>query len=106
YTDSDEKNFGFQQIHDVIGSKQLVKQNTRQYYKQLQADKSPAEAFNVYKELRILAAHGKSPWGLRSINSIIDQMLKKRPRTDGRRSWYSGKPIIVNTNDYNLGLYN
>src|SRR5699024_6406234 len=105
-TDSDEKNLGFQQIHDVTGLKQLVKQNTRQYYQQLQDAKSPAEAFNLYKEFRILAAHRKGPWGVRFINSIIDQLLQKRPRTAGRRSWYSGKPIIVNTNDYNLGLYN
>ncbi|HLR31437.1 MAG TPA: ATP-binding domain-containing protein, partial [Fodinibius sp.] len=85
---------------------QLLKRKVDKYYRQLQNEFSPAQAFGILEQFRILAPHRKGPWGAGYINELIEQMLKEGKGETGFRTWYAGKPIIVNTNDYSLGLYN
>ncbi|WP_280549918.1 exodeoxyribonuclease V subunit alpha [Halomonas sp. 11-S5] len=66
----------------------------------------------------VLAAHGKfqllcalrrGPWGVEGLNERIRVALEKEgliDTGDGRRLWYSGRPVLVTSNDYSLGLMN
>ncbi|MDW7748527.1 exodeoxyribonuclease V subunit alpha [Halomonas sp.] len=66
----------------------------------------------------VLAAHGqfqllcalrRGPWGVEGLNERIRVALEKEgliDSGDGRRLWYSGRPVLVTSNDYGLGLMN
>ncbi|MCL7940466.1 exodeoxyribonuclease V subunit alpha [Halomonas sp. ATCH28] len=66
----------------------------------------------------VLAAHGqfqllcalrRGPWGVEGLNERIRAALEKAgliDSGDGRRLWYPGRPVLVTSNDYGLGLMN
>ncbi|PRY71445.1 exodeoxyribonuclease V subunit alpha [Halomonas ventosae] len=66
----------------------------------------------------VLAAHGqfqllcalrRGPWGVEGLNERIRVALEKEgliDSGDGRRLWYPGRPVLVTSNDYGLGLMN
>src|SRR5699024_2137470 len=105
-TDPTEGELSFYEPDDFSIFRQLLKQKVDKYYRQLQNEFSPAQAFDILEQFRILAAHRKGPWGVGYINKLIEQMLREGEREAGFRTWYAGKPVIVNTNDYTLELYN
>ncbi|NAW33563.1 exodeoxyribonuclease V subunit alpha [Halomonas alimentaria] len=67
---------------------------------------------------KVLAAHGqfqllcalrRGPWGVEGLNERIRVALEKEgliDSGDGRRLWYPGRPVLVTSNDYGLGLMN
>ncbi len=56
---------------------------------------------------RVLCAHRQGPEGASTWNEQIRRWLfASRPLTEDGEAWYAGRPVIVTTNDYSLGLYN
>ncbi|MCW9708208.1 exodeoxyribonuclease V subunit alpha [Fodinibius salsisoli] len=84
----------------------ILKEKTERYFQQLQHCNSPQEAFDRLAGFRILAAHRKGPWGIRYINQYVEKVLQQKGRIPKYAHWYPGKPIIINVNDYALGLFN
>lgn len=68
--------------------------------------KTPGPAFDYFNRFKILCALRYGPYGSVNVNDVIMQALKERRIVDPGERWYSGQPIIVNRNDYNLKLYN
>ncbi len=85
---------------------ELLTQRADRYFGRLSRCSSPDEAFAILKDFRILAAHRRGPWGIRYLNRYIEGILQERGSIPKYRQWYPGKPVIVNINDYSLGLYN
>ncbi|WGL52388.1 exodeoxyribonuclease V subunit alpha [Nocardioides sp. BP30] len=54
---------------------------------------------------RLLCAHRDGPWGALHWNRQIDRALADRAGT-WLGEWYAGRPILVTTNDYSVGLFN
>lgn len=66
----------------------------------------------------VLAAHGqfqllcalrRGPWGVEGLNERIRAALEREgliDSGDGHRLWYPGRPVLVTSNDYGLGLMN
>jgi exodeoxyribonuclease V alpha subunit len=68
---------------------------------------SGAEAiFECFGRFRILCALREGPYGVRTLNLLIEQLLRQEGliRTTGR--WYPGRPVMVTRNDYQLRLFN
>ena len=63
-------------------------------------------AFEFFEEFRILCAVRQGPFGVVMLNRIVERVLREANliRPEGR--WYSGRPIMVTRNDYNLRLFN
>ncbi|NNF45195.1 MAG: exodeoxyribonuclease V subunit alpha [Desulfofustis sp.] len=62
--------------------------------------------FKRFKRFRVLCALRKGPSGAEEINLRIEQALKTmKIRTDAE-GWYSGKPVLITSNDYDLDLFN
>jgi exodeoxyribonuclease V alpha subunit len=40
------------------------------------------------------------------VNRLIESLLEKKGLIDVRATWYSGRPVMIMRNDYNLQLYN
>jgi exodeoxyribonuclease V alpha subunit len=58
------------------------------------------EAFDAFQ---VLCALRRGPWGVDGLNQRIEQWLfpDQKPSL-----WYEGRPVMITSNDYNLGLMN
>ncbi len=60
----------------------------------------------AFSDFQVLCALRQGPWGVEGLNyRIADRLVRAGliPRATG---WYSGRPVLVTANDYNLGLMN
>jgi exodeoxyribonuclease V alpha subunit len=70
----------------------------------------PLEALARLNRLQLLCAMRRGPWGVASVNRIVEQLLMRsgriRPEILAGQAWYRGKPVLVTGNDYRLNLFN
>jgi exodeoxyribonuclease V alpha subunit len=64
-----------------------------------------AEALRVFEQARVLAALQGGPFGVGELNRRIAERLQARGVIRGGED-YHGKPVMVTSNDYELGLFN
>ncbi len=55
---------------------------------------------------RLLVAHREGPFGVGQWNRQIERWLLEATGRDWFPHWYAGQPLIVNSNDYGLKLWN
>jgi exodeoxyribonuclease V alpha subunit len=69
-------------------------------------ENDPAKAFNLFNQFRILCALREGSHGIHYMNLLAEQTLRNEGliHRDGR--WYSGRPVMITRNDYNLRLFN
>ena len=67
---------------------------------------SPAEALRRFEEFRVLCALRRGPWGVESVNLLIEEILAGEGLIDRRSRWYRGRPIMVTANAPPLKLFN
>ncbi|GGP56391.1 exodeoxyribonuclease V subunit alpha [Shewanella saliphila] len=61
------------------------------------------DSFNQY---RILCAMRAGEFGVEGINIAVTESLKQARLIHAQGEFYLGRPIIIQSNDYNLGLFN
>ena len=54
----------------------------------------------------ILCALREGPFGVQGLNLLVEQVLRKEGLIQKEGPWYSGRPVMVTKNDYNLRLFN
>lgn len=65
------------------------------------------EALRELARLRVLCAHRRGPAGVAIWNQMIEGWLRpKVPHEGTGGEWYTGRPLLVTTNDYELRLFN
>jgi exodeoxyribonuclease V alpha subunit len=69
-------------------------------------DQTPEEMLKKYRGFKILGAHRKGPTGVDTINNSMEKILRRKAFIPPYENWYEGRPIIINTNDYSLGISN
>ena len=67
---------------------------------------SVADQFARHLELRLLTAHRQGPTGSGALNQQIEHGLRSRGLIWQTGPNYTGRPIMIERNDYHLGLYN
>ena len=65
-----------------------------------------ADHFARHLELRLLTAHRQGPTGSGALNQQIEHGLRSRGLIWQTGPNYTGRPIMIERNDYHLGLYN
>ncbi|MDI5921343.1 exodeoxyribonuclease V subunit alpha [Halomonas sp. LR5S13] len=63
----------------------------------------------AHGQFQLLCALRRGPWGVEGLNERIRTALEREgliDTGDGRRLWYPGRPVLVTSNDYGLGLMN
>ncbi len=68
--------------------------------------KDPIEAFRLFNRFRILCALREGPYGVISMNLLVERALKNAGLINPLKTWYVGRPVMIIRNDYNLGLFN
>lgn len=67
---------------------------------------TPTEIIDCYNEFRILCAMRAGEYGVDGINLGVTNALKQAKFISTELEFYHGRPVIIQSNDYNLGLFN
>lgn len=67
---------------------------------------SVQEAFARFDQFRILCALRQGPYGVVNLNGIVASILIAQGLITPHATWYRGRPVMINRNDYDLGLFN
>jgi exodeoxyribonuclease V alpha subunit len=76
------------------------------YYVPIFTKKTVLEAFEQLQKFRILCATRLGEQGVESFNQQVQEILIKRGDINTFETRYSGQPIMINVNNYSLGLFN
>jgi exodeoxyribonuclease V alpha subunit len=63
------------------------------------------EAYELFNKFRVLCVHRRGMYGAENVNNLIEQIVVPRTKY-GHNIFYKGKPVIINENNYAMGLYN
>ena len=77
-----------------------------QGYKPSMEAEDPTEVFRLFERFRILCALRKGPYGMVSLNSLVEMVLHEENLINPEKRWYRGRPVMITKNDYNLELFN
>jgi exodeoxyribonuclease V alpha subunit len=66
----------------------------------------PAQALELLGRFRILAALRQGPYGVETLNRLIEEQLASGGLIAPTGRWYAGRPVMIARNDYSLGLFN
>ncbi len=75
----------------------------KNYYLKLNHISTPMEGFNILNNFKILTPYKKGISGINFINNYIKKRILNIPDI---KEWYTGKPIIIEKNDYTQELFN
>lgn len=67
---------------------------------------STADIIERFNQYRILCAMRSGDYGVEGINQYVTQALTNAKLIKPLQEFYLGRPIIIQSNDYNLGLFN
>ncbi|MCG9746647.1 exodeoxyribonuclease V subunit alpha [Shewanella sp. Isolate8] len=69
-------------------------------------DEIANEIIARFNDYRILCAMRAGEYGVEGINAAVTLALKDARLIEPSSEFYAGRPIIIQSNDYNLGLFN
>ncbi|ABV36546.1 Exodeoxyribonuclease V [Shewanella sediminis HAW-EB3] len=79
----------------------------RRYLEMAKDDnKDASEIIDCYNEFRVLCAMRAGEYGVDGINQGVTAALKQAKLISADTEFYPGRPVIIQSNDYNLGLFN
>ncbi len=64
------------------------------------------QVLNAFDEFQLLCAVRKGPWGVEGLNRRITETLFSAGLIESDHQWYEGRPVLMTSNDYGLGLMN
>jgi exodeoxyribonuclease V alpha subunit len=64
------------------------------------------EVHQVLERFRILCALREGPFGVRAVNLMAEEILRREGLIRGEGRWYPGRPVLITRNDYELRLFN
>lgn len=65
-----------------------------------------AAALKQLAEFAVLCALRRGPFGAETVNALLEGMLRETAQIEPAGRYYTGEPIIIVRNDYNVGLFN
>jgi exodeoxyribonuclease V alpha subunit len=64
------------------------------------------EVHEGLERFRVLCALREGPHGVRSVNLMVEELLRGEGLIRGEGRWYPGRPVLITRNDYDLRLFN
>src|SRR5438874_8058257 len=74
-------------------------------FKELCAQTDPSEALARLNEFVVLCALRRGPFGAETVNALIERMLLEAGQQRTTNKYFSGQPLMIVRNDYNLELF-
>ena len=66
----------------------------------------PAAALARLGEFQVLTALREGAFGVSGVNAVIERALQRRGLIRAQAAHYPGRPLLIGSNDYALGLFN
>ncbi|MEA3221503.1 exodeoxyribonuclease V subunit alpha [Immundisolibacter sp.] len=66
----------------------------------------PATALARLGEFQVLTALREGAFGVSGVNAVIERALQRRGLIRAQAAHYPGRPLLIGSNDYALGLFN
>lgn len=73
---------------------------------QAEFDKWASIVLQAHGEFQVLCALRRGSWGVEGLNQQIARLLYEAKLIPASEGWYLGRPVLVTSNDYSLGLMN
>jgi exodeoxyribonuclease V alpha subunit len=67
---------------------------------------NPSEGLAALGRFRILCAQRNGPYGVESLNRLVEEILAEAELIEPKALFYAGRPVMVVRNEYNLRLFN
>lgn len=67
---------------------------------------SPSEIFKAFNSFRVLCARRTGSFGVDTLNRVIEKHLHINGLINSYKTLYTGQPVMITVNDYNLKLFN
>ena len=83
-----------------------IKQHYIDHYQQLIQARSIKKAYKIFNDFIMLTALRRGPYGVEQINQLVESILINQNLIVKGKEWYSGKPVLIISNDYQLKLFN
>lgn len=75
-------------------------------YRGYLAAKNPRDALAAFDRFRVLCAHRHGPVGVGFLNEFAERVLHQAGLLRPNASFYTGRPVLVTSNDYQVELFN
>jgi exodeoxyribonuclease V alpha subunit len=94
-------------VLDEAGLRRFLAAELVPRFRDCLAASDPSAVLEAFNGFRLLCAVRDGPFGVDGINRLMEALLERDGviRRDGRR-YYAGRPLMITSNDYGLGLYN
>ncbi|WP_428036322.1 exodeoxyribonuclease V subunit alpha [Amphritea sp.] len=66
----------------------------------------PKQLLQAFNQIQLLAVVRQGVYGVEGLNLAIEAQLQRQKLISVSSAWYSGRPVMITRNDYQLGLYN
>ena len=76
------------------------------YLERIAAGANAEDVFAAFRRFRVLCAHRRGPWGVETVNRLVDAEVRRRLAVEPEVDWYAGRSVLVTQNDHALGLFN
>jgi exodeoxyribonuclease V alpha subunit len=84
----------------------LIKNQPDQSANQSELDEWASMVLQAHGQFQVLCALRQGPWGVEGLNQKIAHLLHEADLIPANDGWYLGRPVLVTSNDYSLGLMN
>lgn len=96
----------FEEILSADNFKRILTDKIIEFYSEYLKTDDPGIALELFNRFKILCAIKMGRFGVYAVNEIIEQILKRENLIQTENLWYRGRPVLITSNDYNLGLFN
>jgi len=96
----------FKEILSADNFKRILTDKVIAFYSEYLKADDPGIALKLFNRFKILCAVKMGQFGVYAVNAIIEQILSRENLIQTENLWYRGRPILITSNDYKLGLFN
>ncbi|MDL1963342.1 MAG: exodeoxyribonuclease V subunit alpha [Deltaproteobacteria bacterium] len=96
----------FEEILSVDNFKRILMDKVIEFYSEYLKTDDPGIALELFNRFKILCAVKTGQFGVYAVNAIIEQILSREKLIQTENLWYRGRPVLIISNDYKLGLFN
>ena len=108
--DPDDHSLSWQQLKADKNLIAALSQQIISGYQSYLQTRDPATALHRLGRFKILCALNIGPLGVRAINHLSEQVLSRQNLIQldplAQNPWYAGRPVLITSNNYQLGLFN
>ena len=102
----DDRSIMFEKILAADNFKQILTDKVIEFYSEYLKTDDPGIALELFNRFKILCAVKIGQFGVYAVNAIIEQILSRENLIQTETLWYRGRPVLITSNDYKLGLFN